>query len=262
VAPGSYTRYVAIGDSTTEGLDDPLPSGGYRGWADRLAERLAGIDPIIEYANLAVRGRLAAQVRDQQLEQAVALEPDLASVVAGLNDALRPGFDVDRVAAEIELMQSALSDAGATVLTFTMADPTPVIPITRPLRPRLLAFNDALREVADRTGAVLVDFARHPVTSDPRLWSVDRLHANSAGHERIAAAAAHALGLPGTDESWAEPLPPPPSRSRIEVVGGELGWAGRYLVPWLGRRIRGRSSGDGIEAKRPAPAPVSAGSGE
>ncbi len=258
--PGPYTRYVAIGDSTTEGLEDPLPLGGYRGWADRLAEHLAELDPALEYANLAVRGRLAGQVREQQLGPAVALEPDLASVVAGLNDVLRPGFDVDRVAGEIEEMQAALGAAGATVLSFTMADPTPVIPITRPLRGRLLALNDALREVAGRTGAVLIDFARHPVTSDPRLWSADRLHANPAGHERIAAAAAHALGLPGSDGSWAEPLPPASPRGRIEVLRGELAWAGRYLLPWLGRRIRGRSSGDGVEPKRPAPTPVTAGS--
>ncbi len=256
--PGPYIRYVAIGDSTTEGLEDPLPIGRYRGWADRLAERLAELDPALEYANLAVRGRLAGQVREQQLGPAVALEPDLASVVAGLNDVLRPGFDVDRVAGEIEEMQAALGAAGATVLTFTMADPTPVIPITRPLRGRLLAFNEALREAAGRTGAVLIDFARHPVTSDPRLWSADRLHANPAGHERIAAAAAHALGLPGSDGSWAEPLPPASPRGRIEVLRGELAWAGRYLLPWLGRRIRGRSSGDGVEPKRPAPTPVTA----
>lgn len=261
MAPGTYSRYVAIGDSTTEGLDDPLPSGGYRGWADRLAERLALGNPSVSYANLAIRGRLAGQVRAGQLEPALALRPDLASVVAGLNDALRPGFDVDAVAAEIEAMQTALAEAGATVLTFTMADPTPVIPITRPLRPRLLAFNEALREVAGRTGAVLVDFARHPVTSDARLWSIDRLHANSAGHDRIAAAAAHALGLPGNDESWAVPLPPAPPRGRFEVIGGELGWAGRHLLPWVGRRLRGRSSGDGIEPKRPVLAPVAAGGG-
>lgn len=259
MAPGIYSRYVAIGDSTTEGLDDPLPSGGYRGWADRLAERLAQQNPAFTYANLAIRGRLAGPIRAEQLEPALALRPDLASVVAGLNDVLRPGFDLDFVAGEIEAMQGALAAAGATVLTFTMADPTPVIPITRPLRPRLVAFNEALREVASRTGAVLVDFASHPVTADARLWSIDRLHANPDGHERIAAAAAHALGLPGSDESWEVPLPPAPPRGRIEVIGGELGWAGRYLVPWIGRRLRGRSSGDGIEPKRPALAPVIAG---
>ncbi len=262
MASATYSRYVAIGDSTTEGLDDPLPGGAYRGWADRLAERLAELEPAATYANLAIRGRLAGQVRAEQLAAALALEPDLASVVAGLNDALRPGFEVDTVASEIEAMQAALVRSGATVVTFTMADPTPVIPISRPLRPRLLAFNEALREVAARSGAILIDFARHPVASDPRLWSVDRLHANSAGHARIAAAVIDALELPGSDSSWAEPLPPLPQRRPHEVLAAEIGWSGRHLVPWLLRRARGRSSGDGIEPKRPALEPVSAGPGD
>lgn len=262
MAPGTYSRYVAIGDSTTEGLDDPAPGGAYRGWADRVAERLGELDPTTEYANLAIRGRLAGQVRAEQLAPALALEPDLASVVAGLNDALRPGFEVGAVASEVEAMQAALIGAGATVLTFTMADPTPVIPITRPLRPRLLAFNEALRQAAVRTGAILIDFAHHPVTSDPRLWSADRLHANSDGHARIAAAVMDALELPESDSSWATPLPPAPERRPHEVLAAEIGWSGRYLVPWLVRRARGRSSGDGIEPKRPALAPMTAESGD
>ena len=50
----AFLRYVAIGDSTTEGLEDPYPDGsGYRGWADRLAERMAQASPGLLYANLA-----------------------------------------------------------------------------------------------------------------------------------------------------------------------------------------------------------------
>jgi len=79
---------------------DPLPDGsGFRGWADRLAETLAAIEPDLRYANLAVRGKLAAQVAEEQLEPALALEPDLASVLSGLNDMLRRlerSFEVQR----------------------------------------------------------------------------------------------------------------------------------------------------------------------
>ncbi|MCW3005044.1 MAG: putative GDSL-like lipase [Conexibacter sp.] len=81
-----WSRYVAVGDSTSEGLDDPHPDGsGYRGWTDRLAERLAELNPHLLYANLAVRGKLARQVREEQLEPALALAPDLATVVAGIS---------------------------------------------------------------------------------------------------------------------------------------------------------------------------------
>jgi lysophospholipase L1-like esterase len=252
----TFQRYVAIGDSTTEGLDDPYPDGrGYRGWADRLAGRLAELEPDLAYANLAIRGRLAAQVHHEQLEPALALQPDLVTVVAGLNDALRRGFVLDNTAGHLEAMLERLRATGATVLTFTFPDPAPVMPIARLARARLQALNARLRAAADRTGAIVLDLERHPFASDPRLWSVDRLHANTLGHARIAAGLEHALELPGADPAWDEPLPAVARRGPHQVVAAELAWSGRYLVPWLVRRARGRSSGDGVTAKRPDLAP-------
>jgi lysophospholipase L1-like esterase len=252
----TFHRYVAIGDSTTEGLDDPYPDGrGYRGWADRLAGRLTELEPELAYANLAIRGRLAAQVHAEQLEPALALQPDLVTVVAGLNDALRRGFVLENTAGHLETMLERLRASGATVLTFTFPDPAPVMPVARLARARLQALNARLRAAADRTGAIVLDLERHPFASDPRLWSVDRLHANTLGHARIAAGLEHALGLPGADPAWDDPLPPLPRRAPHHVVAAELAWSGRYFVPWLIRRARGRSSGDGVTAKRPDLAP-------
>jgi len=246
-----FARYVAIGDSTTEGLDDPYPDGGYRGWADRLAGQLALANPDLLYANLAIRGRLAARVWEEQLEPALALRPDVATVVAGLNDALRRGFDLRATAGHLDAMLRGLRETGATVVTFTFPDPAPVMPIARLARPRLMALNAELRASAERCGALVLDLERLPFASDPRLWSVDRLHANSLGHERIAAGLAHLLGLPEADEGWNAPLPPAARRRPHQTAAAEVVWAGRYLVPWLMRRARGRSSGDGVTAKRP-----------
>ena len=114
-----YSRYVALGDSTTEGIDDPLPGGGFAGWADRLAGRLARENPGLLYANLAIRGRKAGQIRAEQLPPALAMEPDLASVIGGINDILRPRVDLRQVLADVEATIAALRDAGATVLTMT-----------------------------------------------------------------------------------------------------------------------------------------------
>src|SRR5689334_15621887 len=125
----AYARYVAIGDSTTEGLDDPYPEGGFRGFADRLAGDLALLEPDLRYANLAVRGRRAHEVREQQLEPALELEPDLASVVAGLNDTLRGDFDLQATGDHIEAMLTALREAGADVITMTFPDPVRVNPV-------------------------------------------------------------------------------------------------------------------------------------
>ncbi|HET6546804.1 MAG TPA: SGNH/GDSL hydrolase family protein [Solirubrobacter sp.] len=249
----SYRRFVALGDSTTEGLMDLNPDGTFRGWADRLAERLAQDEPDLRYANLAVRGKVARQVREDQLEAALALEPDLASVLSGLNDMLRRNCDVGAVAAHIEAMVAALRGAGADVLAFTLPDPVPINPIARTAAARLRALNAAVRDIAARHGAYVIDLEAHPVASDRRLWDLDRLHANADGHRRIADAAAHALGLPGADDSWSaaftDPLTP---RRRVEHAI----WAGKYFAPWLLRRVRGRSSGDGRVAKRPTLEPV------
>ena len=250
-----YERYVAIGDSTSEGLDDPDGRGGYRGWANRLAERLAERQGSVLYANLAIRGRTTRQIRETQLDRAVAMRPDLATVVAGTNDVLRRRFDPAGFGRDLEAMQGALVNVGATVLTFTLPDLTPVMPFARVLGDRVARMNDEIRGACARSGAILCDFAAVPVASDPRLWSDDRLHANSAGHARIAEALAHAAGLTESD-AWKEPLPDRSEPSFGDFVRAELGWARRHLVPWMWRHLRGRSSGDGVTEKRPALTPL------
>ncbi len=243
-----YARYVALGDSTTEGLDDPDPAGGYRGWADRLAERLAPV----AYANLGVRGKTTRSIRDEQLAPAVAMRPDLATVVAGMNDLLRKDFVAEQVAGDVGEMQRALIAIGAEVVSFTIPDLSRRIPIAGALPRRTAALNAALRRESAASGARLLDLAAFEVASDPRMWSVDRLHANSAGHARIADAVLHTLGL-STDTAWQLPLPTamPPAR-----IATDLAWAWKYVVPWLWRRARGRTAGDRVMAKRPALSPV------
>src|ERR1700682_5997207 len=200
-----FERYAAIGDSTSEGLDDPDGRGGYRGWATRLAERLAAEQGSVLYANLAIRGRTTRQIREEQLALAVAMRPDLATVVSGTNDLFRRHFDARALREDVESMQRALIDAGATVVTFTLPDLGDVMPVAKLFRTRLLLMNEAIRGAASSSGAIVCDFAAWPVASDPRLWSKDRLHANTAGHARIAEALAHALGVPGTNSQWSEP---------------------------------------------------------
>ncbi|MFG2825327.1 SGNH/GDSL hydrolase family protein [Kitasatospora sp. NPDC048365] len=252
----AYRRFVALGDSQTEGLGDGDETSGHRGWADRLAEQLAAGGAGFTYANLAVRGKRAAEIRAGQLAAALALRPDLASVMAGMNDLIRPGCEPDAVAGELEAMYAALTESGARVITFTFPDLTRIVPVAAPLRPRLLDFNTRIREAAARHGVLVVDTSGYEVSVDPRLWSGDRLHLAPLGHARIAAAAADALGLPGSDGNWREPLPPLPPAPVWRRAATELAWAGRFLGPWLGRRLTGRSSGDGRTAKRPLPLPV------
>jgi lysophospholipase L1-like esterase len=257
-----FERYVALGDSSTEGIDDPDGAGGFRGWANRLAEAVAlsqrrrGTQGTLLYANLAVRGRRTRQIRDQQLGPALAMRPDLATLFTGTNDVFARDFDAAAVVADVDAMQRALIDGGATVLTFTLPDLSMLMPMARRVGPRLRGLNEKLRATAAANGTLLVDFEAHPVAGDPRLWSDDRLHANSAGHARIAAALARALGLPGSDDSWQRPLPPRPEPTKLARLRRELDWSRRHLLPWLWRHAHGRSSGDGRLPKRPALCPV------
>lgn len=261
-----YRRFVAIGDSQTEGVGDhPHPDGTDRGWADRFAEALASVSPGLLYANLAIRGRRIRQIRDEQLEPALALKPDLASVMAGANDLIRPGLDLDLTLELMDDMQARLSSAGATVLTNTY----PIAPgsgsFGHRVAERFRTYNDGLREIARRHDTLLIDLETIPSTADPRLWSHDRLHLNPAGHDRLARAVLALVEgaadgrtrlaldsfAPGDLPDWARDLPPQPSVPRVAEVRRSMGWVFRYLLPWVGRRATGRSSGDGRSAKRP-----------
>ncbi|MBX3174069.1 MAG: SGNH/GDSL hydrolase family protein [Gemmatimonadaceae bacterium] len=253
----TFERYVAIGDSSTEGLEDAVPGARHRGWADRLAQHVASAQGrALMYANLAVRGRKIREVLEEQLAPALSFRPDLASVFAGTNDIIRSRVDLDAVCADLHTMQRALREIGATVVTITMPDLSEVLPLARRIQPRLEAFNARVRELSVDTGSLVLDVAAYPVASDPRLWHEDRLHANSEGHRRIAAGLAYRLGLPGFGEEWGAPLPPRPAPGIVANATAELRWVLGYLFPWILRRVTGRSSGDGVSAKRPALEPV------
>lgn len=229
-------RLVAIGDSTVEGLEDPRGDGTYRGWADRLAEHLAVVHPELQYANLAVRGQTAGDVRATQLDAAVALEPDIAVVVAGMNDVLRPTFAFAAVRAHLLALHGGLAAAGARVVSFTMPDMARVAPAAVLLRRRLRALNAIVEEAATMFGSTVVDLAAVPVAGDPRLWHDDRLHGNAEGHRRVALALAAALGL--DVEDWSVPLPRVRGPSRTALLLREARWARDHVVPWAWDGVR------------------------
>ena len=248
------TRYIAIGDSTVEGLEDPGPDGVYVGWADRLASHLAVAHPDLTYANLAVRGLTAREVRETQLDRALALRPDIAVVVAGVNDVLRPRFDRAALREDLLAMHAALHHAGARVAAFTMPDMAKVAPLAVVLRGRLEALNEIVREAGDRYGTAVADLAAEPLASDPAVWHDDRLHANSEGHRRIALALAESLGTDAGD--WRTPLPEVPRTPVAAVVVREAAWLVAHLAPWLWGRLTGRAQEEPPRCKRPELLPV------
>ncbi len=257
-----WTRYVACGDSFTEGLWDAPDGedGPLRGWADQLASHLsarrtAADLPALEYANLAVRGRLMRPILTEQVPVARSLSPDLVSLVGGGNDVLRPSVDVDRVAADLERAVARLRADGADVLLSTGFDARES-PLVRTTRSRTGVFSAHVWSIARRHGAYVLDLWGMRSLLDWRMWSEDRIHLTTDGHARVAQAALVALGLPPDRPDWDDPLAPLPPVPRVERARADARWLRDHAYPWATRRLRRQSSGDSRVAKRPEPLPV------
>jgi lysophospholipase L1-like esterase len=248
--------FVALGDSFTERVGDPYPDGTYRGWADRFAAHVAESAPALTYANLAIRGKLLGQVLAEQVPVAASLAPDLVSIAAGGNDLLRPGIDPDALAAVFEQAVVALRTADTEVMVFTGFDPGG-FPLIRLIRGKAAAFNAHVRAVARKHDCLHVDLWAMRVLADPREWCEDRLHLAPDAHRRVALHACEVAGIPAA-EDWRERLLPDPAGTLrwASARRQDIHWARTYAAPWLGRRLRGVSSGDGVEPKRPSLLPL------
>ncbi len=255
-----WRRYVALGDSFTEGMCDPAVAGDHpwRGWADRLAEaraaRAEAAGAPFEDANLAVRGKLLAEIEREQVPPALELGADLYSVVGGPNDALRTGADMDAVSARLDDVVGRLRAGGADVVLCTAVDPGRAS-LVRLGRTNLAVLAANVWTIARRHGAHVVDLWGMRSLHHPSMWAEDRIHLTAEGHRRVAL---HALEVLGVEhgEDWASPLPARPARTRQEAWREDAEWVRTHVVPWVGRRLRGRSSGDGLPPKRPTPGPV------
>lgn len=245
-----WTRFVAIGDSFTEGIGDPEPDlpGGHRGWADRVAEVLAAQTEDFAYANLAIRGRLLQQISDEQVDAALELKPDLISVSAGGNDIIRPGTDADDISRRFEAMIERLGRDGATVLMFNGPD-IGMTPVLNRVRGKVAIYNENLRAIAQRHDCIVADMWALRQLADPRMWAPDRLHFSPIGHNTIATMVLDSLAVVHTLEPFRpEPLP---ARRWREARTEDIVWAREFLVPWVLRRVRHQSSGDSVTPKRP-----------
>lgn len=265
-AEGSQvTRLVCVGDSFTEGMcDDVRPDGHYLGWADRVASALArraAVDGgVVEYANLAVRGKLLDQVVDEQLDAAARLAPSILTFHAGPNDVLRRRTDLDDLFARYADAVRRAHEASPQVVLFTsIGRAGGTGRLAQLLADRFARFNDNVRAVAARTGASVVDLEPVSPLTDRRMWHTDRLHLNAEGHRRVAAAVLAQLGvdgpqlLDGPPDWWRAALPAPKPSSRRDDLAADAAWVRDHLTPWVVRRLRGTSSGDGRSAKDPTP---------
>lgn len=254
-------RLVCVGDSFTEGMcDDLRPDGHHIGWADRVAHSLArqaaanGDD--VEYANLAVRGKLLDQVVAEQLDAAASFAPTITTFHAGPNDVLRRGTDLDDLFGRYDEAVARVTASSDQVVLFTsIGRAGGTGRLAQFLADRFARFNRNVREVGARHGALVVDLEPVQVLTDRRLWDSDRLHLNADGHRRVTAAVLEQLDvsdpelLGGEPGWWRQPLPARPPTTRKDDLATDLAWARDHLAPWVMRRIRGTSSGDGRDPK-------------
>jgi lysophospholipase L1-like esterase len=233
--PRSWRRYVAVGDSLSEGLGDPLPGGRTRGWATLLAQHLRELEPELSFTNLAVRGHLTHHALRHQLRAALELEPDLVSVFIGGNDVLlRRSFDPHRYADELAELVTPFTGGRTTVVLSTLPDLAACSPLLPPLRgalrARVMAANAVVRNLASEHGTVLLDAWADPRTRRHGMWSVDRIHPSAHGHRLIAQGVAELLGVPMPESEGELPVTSP------------VGLAARYAreAAWLVRHARHR----------------------
>lgn len=244
--PGGWSRFVALGDSLTEGLCDTsrVAEGEYRGWADRLAELLAHSTPgatPFRYANLAVRSRKIRHLRAEQLPRALALRPDLISILMGANDLVGRRADPPALAAELEGVVREVRAAGIDVLLVTPFLPRRVA--AGLFARRFAVYNSELRRIARETGSLLLDLEAHAGITELDMWAADRVHLCSAGHRFVAYRAAERLGVPHADALAG-------LDAALHADAPETGrWLTRDALPWVWRRLRGQTAGDGRVAK-------------
>ena len=251
-----YNRFVVCGDSYSEGMTDEMVDGLYRGWADRVADGLAKKSATFTYANLAVRGKLLPQVIEDQVPAVLTYVsgPDtLISFHAGANDALRPGFDAALTRERYQSAVRKLAASGATIMLFTVLEDTGNSGRGSKLwQERFGTFNNGVREIAAEVGAIIIDANSERFFSDKRFLAFDRLHLNEEGHRRCADAVLEKLGYE-FDPGWRTPLPPAQPTPWIKERAIGVMWFFVFALPWIIRRLRGRSSGDGRVCKYPTP---------
>lgn len=247
-------RYIALGDSFTEGVGDSSKRrpNGVRGWADRVAEALASDCPGWEYANLAIRSKRLRHIIAEQLEHAIAMEPTLVTLYAGGNDVMDFGTKIADILAEYESLVGRLAQTGATLVLFTGYD-VEVSPFLGPLRRKNHAYNDGVRLIAAKYGAVLVDYATFTAYANPRMWGPDRLHMSKAGHKYLAASILDLLEVPHGIRHQDKRKAPRGVRQRARE---QRVWLTEWVLPMFGRKLRGTTLGDSLHPRWPEPVRV------
>ena len=182
-------RLVALGDSsiTAPGVED-LDNA----WVRRIAISLSD-EFHVDLVSVAVGGSKARDVIASQLEEAVRLEPDIAILSVGANDAIR-ATPPDRYRAEIQYIVSELDRTSGAIVVFGVGDlgSIPRLPplLRRTLTRRAARFNSAAASIAAQFPNAIKVPTTGPMSTafwhDPDLFAGDLFHAGDKGHRLFA----------------------------------------------------------------------------
>ncbi len=248
----AVASYVAIGDSLSEGLGDFsfLERRIHSGWTDRLATLLAKDAELegreFKYANLAIRGANIKAIMGSQLDRALILKPDLVTVMAGQNDFFCKAEDLPALERIFREGIQKLLDAGCQVIVSNTINPIHLI-VFRRLARLATTITEMIERVAKELEVEILDVHRMDSFSEVRYWAEDMVHFSGPGHIMVANKAAGMLQLKyrlsefDDCEIWI------PKRGII----GTSRWVIVHVLPFMVRRLRGVTAGDGLEPKLP-----------
>jgi len=183
----NVATFAILGDSAASGVGDSDKNGVTRGWGYYLAKHFQ--DPLI-YINLSRPGAQSAEVLEDQLPKALVFKPDIAAVIVGGNDALRNGFDPNKLHQNLRFTISELKKSGAEVLLLQLHDPTQIVPLprllARVLSRRINAVNRVIHSVGREFNAQILLTRSIQDIYERKVWHVDRMHPSKYGHQLIA----------------------------------------------------------------------------
>lgn len=230
-------RFAALGDSITYGMGDPMPAGGWRGWAALLAQSIGSAPGEVEFRNFATSGAQSRHVMNDQLPQVLEWKADLATVLVGINNTLRSSFDIKAIGAHMNRIFEELRDAGTTIVTVCLPEPGKMLRLPKslgdPLNRRIRAVNEIVHVLSEKYSVVHAHAARHPHVMERRMWSIDRLHPSESGHRLLANLCCEALvahGLPVYETTSLEPTSPAPTK------WAQTRWMATKGTRWVVRR--------------------------
>jgi len=245
-----YRSYVAIGDSLSEGLGDFTFNldRNLNGWTDRLACILAkeaedsGFE--FHYANLALRGSKLTKIMQGQVQHALRLQPDLVTVMAGSNDLMSKPETIAQLSVVYREGLLQLLAAGCDVVVANTINPLH-LKVFRPLRYRAERFSEMIEDVAAELDIPVLDVYGIDSFEQLMFWAEDMVHFSGHGHIKVANQAAKLLALnyryPELEEQELTKI----SRGLLETVS----WVGRDVIPFFQRKLKGVTSGDGLDPK-------------